>query len=284
MEMESGDASNVWFGWFLYLNKPSYRLRLGISKGIPEVNPSGNGYTENARAIPFDIVLGDQGDDTVLQGFRWSEFDVVPLVTSLDGIDFAANGANRHWQRCVIGQKHVDAKLPELCPMQWFSAAIPVCYGDPLSMDYFQRIGCDHGGIGALLRGVRGLLHRRGGARSFIDRGSHVSSLGRRDSIHRDDGVFQLHSLISENHELKETDESHDNNGTLHPPLFRRMLVTIGLFFGGFFVSLRGWLDLNDNRRGIRAAWISGGLLLSGCGLGLWLATLAWPSTWSWWL
>ena len=74
------------------------------------------------------------------------------------------------------------------------------------------------------------------------------------------------------------------DDGPLHPPLFRRMLIMVGLFFGGFFLSLRGWLDLDDKRRVRRAAFIVGGLLLSASGLLLWLATLAYPQTWGWWL
>jgi hypothetical protein len=62
------------------------------------------------------------------------------------------------------------------------------------------------------------------------------------------------------------------------------LLLLLILFFGGFFVSLRGWLNLDDQRRLVSAAWIVGGLFLSIAGLLLWFATAAFPITWDWWL
>jgi hypothetical protein len=48
---------------------------------------------------------------------------------------------------------------------------------------------------------------------------------------------------------------------------FRRFLIALSLFIGGFFLSLRGWLNLNDERRFIAAAYILSGLGLSCFGL-----------------
>jgi hypothetical protein len=90
--------------------------------------------------------------------------------------------------------------------------------------------------------------------------------------------------LKSEDPELKAQDHGCHDAKPDGPPLFRRLCVFVALFFGGFFWSLRGWEDLDPKRRLVRAAYIGSGLLLSASGLLLWLATLAFPSTWGWWL
>jgi hypothetical protein len=82
--------------------------------------------------------------------------------------------------------------------------------------------------------------------------------------------------------ELEQAEKPCDYTEALGPPLGGRLFLFLGLFFGGFLVSLRGWLDLYNERRLIRAACFGSGLLLGGCGLGLWLVTLESLGTLGW--
>ena len=142
-----------------------------------------------------------------------------------------------------------------------------------------------------VLQGLHGDL---GGASGFIQPVPHVPSLSfcrnaltRHDAIlSRDDSVLLTRDtdLKANRSKLQAQQNKRSDAEPLGPPLGRRLAIFLGLFFGGFLVSLRGWLDLDNKRRSTSAAWIVGGLLLSASGLGLWWATIALPSTWGWWL
>ena len=90
--------------------------------------------------------------------------------------------------------------------------------------------------------------------------------------------------ITSEDFPVEEQNHGRRHADADGPPFFRRLCILIVLFFGGFLLSLRGWENLDDDRRLRSAALICGGLLLNGAGIALWLATLAWPRTWAWWL
>jgi hypothetical protein len=90
--------------------------------------------------------------------------------------------------------------------------------------------------------------------------------------------------LSPEHPELKEQNHGRRYANADGPALFRRLCLFVGLFFGGFFLSLRGWEELDRQRRFRRTELIGCALLLSGSGLLLWLLTLIGPRTWGWWL
>jgi hypothetical protein len=68
------------------------------------------------------------------------------------------------------------------------------------------------------------------------------------------------------------------------PPFARRLfLYALGLL-GGFWLAFAGVQQLDGQRRIFGAALILIGVLGAVLGSGLFLATLAYPSTWGWWL
>jgi len=85
-------------------------------------------------------------------------------------------------------------------------------------------------------------------------------------------------NLLTNQDHLEERHNEGENRESDCPPLGPRLILFLSLSFGGLVVSLRGWLNLDDDRRLFRAASIGGGLLLSSCGSVLWLATLG-----CWW-
>ena len=89
--------------------------------------------------------------------------------------------------------------------------------------------------------------------------------------------------LPNDSAELQESNQPGQHPQADSPLLGRRLLLFLVLFFGGFCVSLRGWLNLDRQRRVICAAWIGIGWLISAAGLALSFATLQWPSTWGRW-
>jgi len=83
--------------------------------------------------------------------------------------------------------------------------------------------------------------------------------------------------------DLNATDNSDDKSEPNHPPIGRRLIEVSCLIIGGFFLGLRGWENLDNNWRLIRATFIGGWLVLSICGWLLWFITF-YRWTWSWWL
>jgi hypothetical protein len=81
-------------------------------------------------------------------------------------------------------------------------------------------------------------------------------------------------SLKTNSYQLEEQNDGSRNRQATIQPTVGRLFVFLALFFGGFGVSLRGWLDLDDDRRLFSAALICGGLLISFSGLTVWVATL----------
>jgi hypothetical protein len=67
------------------------------------------------------------------------------------------------------------------------------------------------------------------------------------------------------------------------PPIVRRFALLVGLCLVGVLLSRRGWKNADDNRPARRAAFICGGMLLSGSGVLLWSVTFVFPKTWCWW-
>lgn len=55
----------------------------------------------------------------------------------------------------------------------------------------------------------------------------------------------------------------------------RSLCVFVALLFGGFCVSLRGWLNSDDELRRLSVAWIGFGWLISSIGVAFWFATLS---------
>lgn len=105
-------------------------------------------------------------------------------------------------------------------------------------------------------------------------RGLRVSSgaLGVHDrALLLDDGVLPPGDvdLKSDGNQLQDADSRSRDGEYSRQPTVRRLLLFLALLFGGFGVSLRGWLNLDNQRRGASTAWICSGLLLSASGYGV---------------
>jgi hypothetical protein len=129
------------------------------------------------------------------------------------------------------------------------------------------------GGVGAQSRGVGSLC-------GFPQLSIHDARLSTQYSV-----LADQQAPLNSNHDQGEhaNRRGGDNRAGL-PRLGRRLTIYLTLSFGGFLVSLRGWLSLDRGRCLISAAWIPGGFLLSCCGAGLSLASLAVPHTCGGWL
>jgi len=153
-----------------------------------------------------------------------------------------------------------------------------LCVGD-LPADahaFFNRLRvCGHRGSNS--------LHSRCRAGRLSNRGLNVSGLTTSDFVHFLYGFFEPASLQEKHNRLNATDNSDDESEPNHPPIGRRLIEVSCLIIGGFFLGLRGWENLDNNRRLIRAAFIGGWLILSICGWLLWFITF-YRWTWSWWL
>ena len=112
---------------------------------------------------------------------------------------------------------------------------------------------------------------------------SKSESNNARDLVHFLNGFFAPASLQEKHNRLNVTDNSEDKSEPNHPPIGRRLIEVSCLIIGGFFLGLRGWENLDNNRKLIRATFIGGWLVLSICGWLLWFITF-YRWTWSWWL
>ncbi len=68
------------------------------------------------------------------------------------------------------------------------------------------------------------------------------------------------------------------------PPAGRRFVLSFCLLACGLFVSIFGWLHVDNERLAFSSPWIWLGGILYLSGFGLWWITFAFPATWSWWL
>jgi len=89
-------------------------------------------------------------------------------------------------------------------------------------------------------------------------------------------------NLPSNHQDGQESNKSSGDRQTPVPPICSRLTLFLCLLFGGFLISLRGWLDPNDKGTGVRTTWVVGGWGVSFLGVLIWLGTLAFPSTWDW--
>ncbi len=117
----------------------------------------------------------------------------------------------------------------------------------------------------------RDTLHSASSARGLTDGCLHISSLACGNLVHFFDGLFQSLRLPPEYDKLEQSNQPNHASKSDHPPVGGRYILAICLFLGGFFLSLRGWEDLDDERKFRRTAYIGVGLLASAAGLLLWL-------------
>src|SRR5262249_45817469 len=80
-----------------------------------------------------------------------------------------------------------------------------------------------------------------------------------------------------EREKLQKADNRDGSAKKYRDVVIERLVLTVLLVFGGFFLALYG----PDNQRSRFRSSIIGGGLLAALGLGLWWATLL-PSTWGW--
>lgn len=103
------------------------------------------------------------------------------------------------------------------------------------------------------------------------------------NGVHFIYGLFQSAGLQPKDYSLYNTHKNDSTGKPNHPPIGRRLIEVLCLIIGGFFLGLRGWENLDDNRRLLRAVFIGSGYFLSACGWLLWLITF-YRWSWGWWL
>ena len=81
-------------------------------------------------------------------------------------------------------------------------------------------------------------------------------------------------------HEGNNSENSRDIN---KPPFRRRIIASLFMFFGGFWIYAKGWYYFYEQRKGLGTALIYGGIFMLLSGVGLWLMTgFRW--SWGWYL
>lgn len=85
------------------------------------------------------------------------------------------------------------------------------------------------------------------------------------------DRPVQTQRLETEHDALAYTDQGQETGKSNEPPIGRRFVISLCLFLGGFFLSLRGWENFDRQGRLVSAAYIGTGTSLSACGLAWWL-------------
>lgn len=123
------------------------------------------------------------------------------------------------------------------------------------------------GDVGALVGGFSGVSRNR---QTIL----HAGFLTLKDGGLAFDDLVLLRGyadLKAYGNQLNQREASGKPGERLSPPFGVRIVLFLLLFLGGFLVSLRGWLNLDDKRRVVSAAWIAGGLSISAAGLGFWL-------------
>lgn len=247
-------------------------------------------HPESDRRWRFDIAdASDNRDDLGWHHQVSMNREAIPL--GQECVDCGAEqGVVMLIRRIVLWNADVWEHLQEReCNSRWRVAIVLNPYIDPDGLAWnWMLCCCDDEVVDVQSR--RMVRHRNVGTLDNLVRGEHSitgSLLGKHDGALRDhDLVLSMGdvSLHADRDQLEKSYNAGRNSQRESPPIGRRLSVFLVLFFGGFFVSLRGWLNLDDKGRLFGAAWIGGGTLLSAAGLLLWLATFAFPSTWGWWL
>lgn len=127
------------------------------------------------------------------------------------------------------------------------------------------------------------LLVRHGHVSAFDDLGRFEhrradKALGihnRRLTFHDPTLANQRPHLKSANDDEAEGKERNDTSQLDRPPTGRRFVLALCFYAGGFFWSLLGWTNFDNQRRLLSATHIVCGWWLSGLGLLIWLGTLA---------